>query len=483
MPIERWKHTCSATGGTSWGSNDRCKECGKLPIYDGFHLTMYEAMARYQYTYGMKPMGPHREMVHALLGQLHILCDICGGNSILNDCVYNGWSVCPKCEGSGGLWSVPPAEVEAARQKVLQAFPNADAPRPKHIFAAGLVALDLAKNVIVDLTDNSEQSMMPEPILPKIKMTPKNAQVIHRILALGSLKVREVYNFLMEEWAKAGYYVKTTELSIVLDIPYGNRTTPLAVILPRSSDEIADTFPGTRPRPAVIVLTWERLLRQRGFPPQAIDAYQKAVKKITPLHMTDSSAHIDMDGAFDLKSARELLRALKSIAKSVQPELVEELAPSKGVTRDNIQATLANCSPPVQVLFQQVMECWKMAGGVVQCRKPGRIFLRMKTKKHQAGLYAKSPRNFNLGVLASPKGKHGANVEISWDLAAREFGAYLDCIPEAVARFENIIGALPGFEQKGMITRLSIDETFKAEHADILVQAMTDLKKAEEAAE
>lgn len=54
-------------------------------VYDGWRLSMHEAMAMYQAFSGMKPIGPHRGMVSRVLGPLNVVCETCVGQSILTD--------------------------------------------------------------------------------------------------------------------------------------------------------------------------------------------------------------------------------------------------------------------------------------------------------------------------------------------------------------------------------------------------------------
>ena len=52
-------------------------------------------------------------------------------------------------------------------------------------------------------------------------------------------------------------------------------------------------------------------------------------------------------------------------------------------------------------------------------------------------------------------------------------------MPEIVDVFEARIAALPGFEQKGTVTRLVMSGGFQQEHARILLGNIQDLKTAE----
>jgi len=200
------------------------------------------------------------------------------------------------------------------------------------------------------------------------------------------------------------------------------------------------------------------------------------------LRLTESSAHIDVNEHFDMTTVKALLKAMKTLAKCVRPELVEEPPAYSPVTPDNIQITLASCSEQVQAIYRELMGSWKAADGIVQSPRPGRIYLRMETKAHRSGKFAQIARKFNLAVLAGPRGKKSANIQIEWDLSWAEYAAYLDCIPDEVVRFEHTVASLPGFERKGTITYLWMGETFQLTHARLLCDAMRSLKTAEEAA-
>jgi len=327
-----------------------------------------------------------------------------------------------------------------------------------------------------------EELTYPEPVPPNIKMTPREMQVIYSILSRCKPEVQEIFRLLMEKWARAGYIVATTPASIVLDMPYGDKTARLAMLFPGVSEGLAALQPAGYAHPPAISLPWESLQKNKGFPKESVDLYQKMVKKIAVLRLTGSSAHIDMNDRFDGRAAQALLKAMKMLAKSVRPELVEERATSGPVTPDNIERTLTSCSEHVRAVYRELIENWMAAGGTIQSPRPGRIYLKMKTKAHRSGKFAQRPRKFNLVVLAGPRGKKPAHMQIGWDLSRSEFAAYLDCIPDEVDRFEKTVAALPGFERKGTITYLWIDEEFQMSHARLLSEAISRLKNAEEAA-
>jgi len=84
-------------------------------------------MARYQYVYALKPMGPHRPLADAVFSGMRETCSTCAGDGILTVDGGVRWRSCPACEGTGGRWTRPDEEVEAARRAVLECHPDAAA--------------------------------------------------------------------------------------------------------------------------------------------------------------------------------------------------------------------------------------------------------------------------------------------------------------------------------------------------------------------
>jgi hypothetical protein len=87
---------------------------------------MHEAMSRYQHVYGLRPIGPHRHFADRVLGRLRRLCHRCRRRGVIT-MDENQWLACSDCGGTGGIWARPPDEVEAARRRVLERFPEAAA--------------------------------------------------------------------------------------------------------------------------------------------------------------------------------------------------------------------------------------------------------------------------------------------------------------------------------------------------------------------
>jgi hypothetical protein len=318
----------------------------------------------------------------------------------------------------------------------------------------------------------------PLPELPNIKMTPKEAQTIGAVLAYCDAHGQDVFRYLMERWQKAGYIVEPGTTGIGLKVSLGAKLYSLASMRP-----------GVGERRQLVILGWEGLRRKRAFPAEAIDKFQSAVLKVTDVKVTESTAHIEVTEAFDRECAKALLRAMRALAKAARLELVEETEfewdpslPSMDIkvgakALAGIQETLQACEPRVQQMYAMLIEGWNQAGGTVQCSRPGRIYLKFKSREHEFREYGRRSHQFNLAVLAAPKGKRGPSIDVAWDLATGDF-AYLDYVPDQVARFEAVVTNLPGFGQTGTITRLVIDETFRSEHAKALLEGMLTLKAA-----
>ena len=306
-------------------------------------------------------------------------------------------------------------------------------------------------------------------------MRPKEMLTISRLLSRCDPLAQMIFITLMEQWSRAGFEVATTPQNIVLDAPCGEGTSRIAMLIEGdASDE--------RCRPAAVVLFWDNLRKQKQFPRDALDTYQNTVRGIAPLHVTPSSAHIYLVTTFTLAKAKRLLKAMKNLAGCIRPELTEPPTPVKPVTPDNMRGTLKLCPPETQGVFKKLIAVWMGAGGIVQTKQTGRIYLRLKTKAHDSGTLARLPRNFNMLVLAAPKGKFPPHIEAAWNLSRSKYGGYLDCVPDAVENFERTAVSLPGFVRKGTLSRIFLHTGFSLAHAETLANAALALKAAEEAA-
>ena len=148
MPIQYWSHDCRGTGVLAGAQ--LCTTCGVLGEFDGWHLSGMESMACYQYVYGIKPLGPHREMADRLFDGMRTGCERCSRRGLLNGEGGASWRVCPVCEGTGEHWNRPLDEVDAALAHVLEEFPDAEAPKGTINFMSSALIHDLGNNVMID---------------------------------------------------------------------------------------------------------------------------------------------------------------------------------------------------------------------------------------------------------------------------------------------------------------------------------------------
>lgn len=85
---------------------------------------MWEQAARYSYVYGLNPFGPHRPLADRVLAPMRQPCARCRGRAILT-VDEKTWRNCLDCEGTGGVWSRPFEEVDAAWRQVVARWPAA----------------------------------------------------------------------------------------------------------------------------------------------------------------------------------------------------------------------------------------------------------------------------------------------------------------------------------------------------------------------
>jgi hypothetical protein len=149
MPQRMWQHRCGDKRTAFSMGTPTCRSCGGPGRYDGWHYTMHEAMARYQSRYRLKPLGPHRGMADKLLEGTTIECERCWGRG-LRDVPGGGWETCRACQGFGTAWAVPADEIQRRRQRILDAFPDAEA-QPVPDFAGAPLAFNLGTRQVVKL--------------------------------------------------------------------------------------------------------------------------------------------------------------------------------------------------------------------------------------------------------------------------------------------------------------------------------------------
>lgn len=134
MPNPIWRHVCKDFEVLS--PSRECSWCGARGAFDGWHLSRWEAAGVHHYVFGLDPFGPHRDVADELLGPLRDPCVRCGGRAVLT-IDEETWSLCPTCEGTGGVWNRPFEEVDLAWREVVRHWPQAAQPRagttdPKH---------------------------------------------------------------------------------------------------------------------------------------------------------------------------------------------------------------------------------------------------------------------------------------------------------------------------------------------------------------
>jgi hypothetical protein len=302
------------------------------------------------------------------------------------------------------------------------------------------------------------------PTLPDIQMTPKQARTIGAILSDYTPHGQAMLIYLMEGWQRAGYVVESTMTSIQLKYTLGSKLYTMAAW----GSDLDPTNP-------LIVIGWEGLRKKGMFPSEAIDKFQSAITKITTVKVTESTAHIKVDDAFDLDCATALLKAMRDLSRAAHkprprpkrtwdaslPQLDITVGP---VTLDGIQETLRACESRVQELYALLVQGWNQAGGTVHCYRPGRIYLRLTTG-----------HTFNLAVLAAPKGKRGPTIDLAWGLAHGPF-PYMYYAVKEVEHFEAVVSHLPGFARQGVVRRIVVGDQFQSKHAKRLLKAMLALK-------
>jgi uncharacterized protein (DUF983 family) len=111
-----------------WLFRKVCPACGEGGKYDGWHHSMIEAIGAYQRRYGLKPIGPHRQLADQLFTGATCTCPLCGGRGLLDAEVEDGYTECPLCRGTGRLMLLDAEEFHARRREVLVAYPDAAAP-------------------------------------------------------------------------------------------------------------------------------------------------------------------------------------------------------------------------------------------------------------------------------------------------------------------------------------------------------------------
>jgi hypothetical protein len=190
----------------------------------------------------------------------------------------------------------------------------------------------------------------------------------------------------MEEWHRKGHPVDPTENGISLRARVGEKNYALGYLAPALA-----RHPGT------IILAWRALQRYQVFPAEAIEAFQTAVSASTSLTYTETNAHLAVTEEFGKEAAKALVRELDRLAQTGDPARDIEVAlawdpdlPQVNVSLTNesmrrLQETFRRCEPPIREIFARLMQGWADVGGTVECRRPGRVYLKLRTAEHEYG--------------------------------------------------------------------------------------------------
>ena len=123
MPQPYWHHVCYGLREVLRTSSE-CARCRRRGAFVGWRLAWWEALRVYHYVYGLNPIGPHRELADRLFAGMRNPCIRCGGRAVLTLGDGSAWRPCPECEGTGGIWNRPFAEIDAAWRQVVARWPS-----------------------------------------------------------------------------------------------------------------------------------------------------------------------------------------------------------------------------------------------------------------------------------------------------------------------------------------------------------------------
>lgn len=149
------------------------------------------------------------------------------------------------------------------------------------------------------------QQSEPEPVLPNIKLTPKQLQKVIAVLDGCDSGARQIYSYLMERWQKAGYTIETKNVGISLKMPFGKGLLNICSMDSMRWD-----------KSHYIWITWFE--SWKGIPDEAVTRYRTAIQKVTEVFPQTSGAYIVIDQKLTKENAKDLVSALINLAKSVK---------------------------------------------------------------------------------------------------------------------------------------------------------------------
>lgn len=127
---------------------------------------MHGAMAHYQALYGLKPVGPHRNLADKLLSNITETCSTCGGTGLYGTYGGLGWRVCPTCHGLGVAYRISLDALQTLRQQVLAQYPDAGPENwmPGHPISCPIRAL--ADGRIIDACPARDDDPVQKELFP-----------------------------------------------------------------------------------------------------------------------------------------------------------------------------------------------------------------------------------------------------------------------------------------------------------------------------
>lgn len=146
--MAEWVWRCDCMGVVIRRSARACPFCGERAMEGGWEYERNEEMAVYQYVTGLRPMGEHRAMADASLPGLRGACGRCIGTGLVT-LTARQYRTCPECEGTGGFWTAPFAEVDAVIARIVGRYPDAALEETPSRFSEGALRLDEGRRAVV----------------------------------------------------------------------------------------------------------------------------------------------------------------------------------------------------------------------------------------------------------------------------------------------------------------------------------------------
>jgi hypothetical protein len=137
-------------------------------------------------------------MTDVLFAPVQVPCQDCAGEGLIDVTVGRGWQPCNACAGLGSHFTKSAAEIEALRQRVLAAHPDAAAEAVPDFFE-GVVVLKLAENAMINLVTTRA---VDGPIFDGYPylITRLVPTLYHIILLPGDASERDLAEIVRAQW-------------------------------------------------------------------------------------------------------------------------------------------------------------------------------------------------------------------------------------------------------------------------------------------